>query len=284
MKKNPAKKIKPSKSVPAKGKARAKRPEFINWGETLDEQTLQLRLEAEGKLFSELKSVPEQLRQVRRAPTTAELAQLAAALALRKEGSSFSAPVLDEIHCEMDEEGNPIELCPVRALAQEAFDLWTACGDVLVEGIQRHVKMVEDGEVWPSEADEAEQNLLTAKFLERFGTFPIPFDRALKGIIWEETSKAVRRERFHDMVCISLGNEEKKKPEAEREITRLEAAGFDHFDFGRFCGMYSAWVHIQENNRRRTNANKGWTPEAREKRAAAKLAKKSPVKKNTKHS
>lgn len=249
MKKTPAKKIKPSKSVPVEVKAKDKKPAFVE----AKERALSSLIEVDSKLSGSEKS-----RQIHRNPTTAELAQLAAALALRKDGPSFLRPYWDLIHGENDKAGKPIEPHPTTILAHESLALWEACENVLSEKIRHDAehewdfKDAERMELFEKGKTEA---------LESFGPYPILFDRALEFIVGKETRKGQRNKRFSDFLEYRhelAGKPKRLMASAVRDrFDALKVSGFSMQDFKDVSETYPKWIEQLRAEQARSRGESG---------------------------
>lgn len=250
MKKTPAKKIKPSKSVPVEVKAKDKKPAFVE----AKKRALSSLIEVDSKLSGSEKS-----RQIHRNPTTTELAQLAAALALRKDGPSFLRPYWDLIHGENDKAGKPIEPHPTTILAHESLALWEACENVLSEKIRHDAehewdfKDAERMELFEKGKTEA---------LESFGPYPILFDRALEFIVGKETRKARRNKKFSDFLEYRHklpGKPKRLMASAVRDrFDALKVSGFTRETFQKETELYQEWDKQRKRKKAKDAAETRW--------------------------
>lgn len=165
-------------------------------------------------------------------PTTAELAQLAAALPPLKGRDSLLDEWEQERYLNQNDDGLDGSSCsfsPTQILAREALALWESCSNLLRDERERELREEKTGiQLAKLERDAIPCHPFLDPFQQTGG--PFPFEEALKALIGEKTRRTDRYRifrnylRHHFKVSKTKGKEIESKVDAK--FTQLNEDGF----------------------------------------------------------
>lgn len=229
MKAKPTKKTKPGKRIPIKEESGDKK----------------------SSRATTISGAPEPQR-VMRPPTTAELAQLAAALPPLKGRASLLAEWEQERYFDLDgaaPDGPPFSLSPTQILAREALVLWESCWNLLRDERDRELR---EGKTRILVESLERTALPYHPYLDPFQQVkgPFLFEEALKALVGGQTRRAERygifrnylRHHFKESQSEGGGIEAK----VEAMLAQLKANGFPSQE--RLCRtkeMLDEWRNAQ---------------------------------------
>ncbi len=255
-------KTKPKQKTKAGGAVPAKKPTLPEILEANDVQYERLRLEAMEKLSSGPESTAERLSRAGRNPTVAELAQLAATLALRKGGPSLLSPLILREKHQLN--------ARVHTLAAEALNLWEACSYAVSQLIENEALDLKESSLEEVDVEnEGAQNIINAargldeKALAQFGPYPISFERALRLIMGERVPACSRADVIREALWFATNRKGDCLPASDPDeyIRQLQlGVSWEHL-----LGLeyrYRGWQKETEAERKRDqgrkNAQKRW--------------------------